>query len=294
MNPWKFPPEHATFAGAITSKNYRNDQANNGKGIMNMKKILATLLTVAMLLMLTTGFALAESYVYIKGNTNVRSGPGLGYSMVAQLNAGSTVSYLQQSSYDSRGVLWYRVSVGTNGGSGWVASTYANLTNTAGYATYGAGANTNSASSGASFWNTGVIIVNGDANVRSGPGLGYSILNTMFKGETATYLGSTSYDERGVLWYNVSFEGDNGWVSSVYASLTGMSVTCYSYVKGVSGDSNVRTGPGLGYKSIGTLHKGDTATYLGNDSVDERGVTWYNISFNGSNAWVSEKYTGLY
>lgn len=259
-----------------------------------MKKIMAMLLTAAILMTLTAGLALAEGYVYITGNTNVRTGPGLGYTMVAQLNKGSTVPYLQQSSYDSRGVLWYRVSVGTNNGSGWVASNYAYLTDTAGYATYGAGANASSGSVSFGFWNTGSVTVSGNVNVRSGPGLGYSILKTMYKGETATYLGNTSYDERGVLWYNVSFEGATGWVSSIYASLSGGSASYYSYVQGSSGNSNVRTGPGLGYKSIGTLHKGDTATYLGNQSVDERGVTWYNISFNGSNAWVSSRYTTLH
>ena len=66
-----------------------------------------------------------------------------------------------------------------------------------------------------------------------------------------------------------------------------------TYVKGVSGDSNVRTGPGLGYDSIGELKKGQSAEYLNESSVDDRGVAWYYISFNGKSGWVSSKYTEL-
>ena len=56
----------------------------------------------------------------------------------------------------------------------------------------------------------------------------------------------------------------------------------------------MRTGPGLGYESIGTLFIGDAALYLGASSVDERGVMWYCIRFGNQTGWVSEKYTILY
>ena len=62
-------------------------------------------------------------------------------------------------------------------------------------------------------------------------------------------------------------------------------------IGGDSGKSNVRTGPGLGYKSIGVLHRGEEAKYLGKSSTDERGVVWYKIEWNGRAAWVSSRYT---
>ena len=62
-------------------------------------------------------------------------------------------------------------------------------------------------------------------------------------------------------------------------------------IEGDSGKSNVRTGPGLDYKSIGVLHKGEEAKFLGETSVDDRGVLWYKISWNGRKAWVSSRYT---
>ena len=64
-----------------------------------------------------------------------------------------------------------------------------------------------------------------------------------------------------------------------------------SYIEGDDGKSHVRTGPGLGYKAIGILHRGEDARYLGKTSTDDRGVVWYKIRWNGSEAWVSSMYT---
>ena len=63
------------------------------------------------------------------------------------------------------------------------------------------------------------------------------------------------------------------------------------YITGYSGRSNVRTGPGRGYRSIGVLHRDEDARYLGKTSTDERGVVWYKIRWDGRDAWVSSKYT---
>ena len=62
-------------------------------------------------------------------------------------------------------------------------------------------------------------------------------------------------------------------------------------IGGDDGNSNVRTGPGLKYRSIGVLHKGEETKYLGKSSTDERGVVWYKIDWNGRAAWVSSRYT---
>ena len=65
----------------------------------------------------------------------------------------------------------------------------------------------------------------------------------------------------------------------------------HSYIEGDDGKSYVRTGPGLDYKSIGVLHRDEDAKYLGETSVDDRGVLWYKIRWNGRSAWVSSMYT---
>lgn len=70
-------------------------------------------------------------------------------------------------------------------------------------------------------------------------------------------------------------------------------VTEPQYVYASDGDSNVRTGPGLSYATIGSIKKGGGATYLGQSRADDRGVTWYNVDYKGKSGWVSSKYTTL-
>ena len=65
----------------------------------------------------------------------------------------------------------------------------------------------------------------------------------------------------------------------------------HSYIEGDDGKSHVRTGPGLGYKEIGVLHRGEDARYLHETAIDDRGVLWYKIRWNGRDAWVSSRYT---
>jgi len=57
--------------------------------------------------------------------------------------------------------------------------------------------------------------------------------------------------------------------------------------------SNVRTGPGLGYDTIGELTGSTELEFLNETSIDDRGVTWYKVRFKGRDGWVSEKYTKL-
>jgi len=46
-----------------------------------------------------------------------------------------------------------------------------------------------------------------------------ALINAAYEGEILAYAGGISYDDRGVAWYSVSFEGQTGWVSSVYAEI---------------------------------------------------------------------------
>ncbi|MBQ8110548.1 MAG: SH3 domain-containing protein [Clostridia bacterium] len=145
----------------------------------------------------------------------------------------------------------------------------------------------------------------GDSHVRTGPGLSYTSLGVLKKGSGANYLNESSVDNRGVAWYKISYKGNTAWVSSRYTVLRdgswgGGAATPTSaprasgYVEGTSGKSHVRTGPGLSYDDVGVLHVGETATYLGEQSTDSRGVVWYKISYKGKTRWVSSKYTTLH
>ena len=192
----------------------------------------------------------------------------------------------------------------------------------ASYINWGNGGSKNSGSSkssSSSSGGSGNVTFSGNVNVRTGPGLDYGQMGSMNKGQSLTYAGDTQYDNRGVAWYSVYYNGSKGWVSSKYASVkggssgnksssasngSGQAYSSYSSsyynpdggfinhsIRSVSGDSNVRTGPGLGYASIGVLYKGEGATYCDHISYDNRGVAWYYVRFCGEYGWVSSRYT---
>ena len=139
------------------------------------------------------------------------------------------------------------------------------------------------------------VKMTGTAYLRSGPGLDYSIKTSIPKGKSVSYQNSTKKDDRGVAWYKVTYNGKTGWVSSKYASLNGSSSgssTSGTKVK-ATGNVNIRSAAGTGYKSMGILPKGKTATYLGESKKDSRGVRWYYIKYSGKTGWVSSKYAKL-
>lgn len=55
----------------------------------------------------------------------------------------------------------------------------------------------------------------------------------------------------------------------------------------------LRTGPGLDYDRVSILSAGKTFDYLGESSVDGRGVTWYKVSAGGKEGWISSRYSEL-
>ncbi len=67
-----------------------------------------------------------------------------------------------------------------------------------------------------------------------------------------------------------------------------------SIIVATSGDTHVRTGPGLDYPSLGVLYRGQGLYYTGYFSIDSRGIAWYEVYLNYGTAWVSSRYTTLY
>ena len=144
---------------------------------------------------------------YVKasgGKCNVRKSPSLDAKVYTSMEKGETASYLNESSVDSRGVVWYKVKF--DGYTGWVSSKYASLNGTS-----------STSSNTGSYGN--YVVSSAKTNVRKSPSLNGEVVEYMQKNDTATYTGSTSYDDRGVAWYSVRFNGVNGWVSSKYTKL---------------------------------------------------------------------------
>ena len=243
-----------------------------------MRKLIAALIALALVLALS-GAALADSVtVHITGNCNVRSGPSLNYRILGSVSEGTTLKGTGTKRYDSRGVAWHEVTY--RGDRGWVSSKYAYTTG----------------SSGSKSATRYVVGDSGKSNVHTGPGLSYKVIGVLRVDDSARFLDKTSVDSRGVTWYKISWKGDTAWVSSKYTRLSSKSGSDYDDADTVcaDGDTNVRRGPGLKYSSFDVMYDGDEADYLGKRSTDSRGVVWYKIDWYGETGWVSSKYTTLY
>lgn len=106
--------------------------------------------------------------------------------------------------------------------TGALADCYCDACNGGGYAQqYYAGYDLNSYNAQTYYASNGsyVLASDGMSNLRSGPGLCYTDLGTLQRGEAVRYLGYYAIDERGVAWYNVCYYGNSCWVSSRYTTL---------------------------------------------------------------------------
>lgn len=130
----------------------------------------------------------------------------------------------------------------------------------------------------------------GRVNVRRGVGLDAPIMGTIEKGSQLPYAGDCVVDDRGVVWYEVCYnDNDYGWVSSRYSRLL-------NYELGVSatdGQTNIRSRGSLSGRILGVLPMDATATFLNETNVDDRGVVWYYVRYDGLEGWVSSRYTLL-
>lgn len=243
------------------------------------RRLVAALL--AALLVCLLGAALAD-VKSVEGSSYIRSEPSLWGEVLGSLPKGASAQHLD-TAWDERDVPWYKVSY--RGTCGWVSSMYTSLNGNHTYHQL----------------NGDVVASGGATNIRAGHYRSADSLGTLPKGKSAKYLDWSATDERGVLWYYVTYGSTTGWVSSRYTTLKGGSgdedsggwMPSYGWVTGASGDSNIRKSPSLGSAALGTLPKGSSAEYLGDTSYDNRGVAWYRVRYRGVTGWVSSRYTRL-
>ncbi len=208
---------------------------------------------------------------------NVRSGPSTSYSAIGTISPGTY--YAVTGSQNG----WY--SIAFNGATGWVSGAYVTLSGSAPSNPPAANPVPPASSpTGATLRSTVTL------NVRSGPATTYSAIGTIYPGQTWPVTGSQNG------WYAIAFNGQTGWVSGAYVTLTGTApaspptsaptpVPPSGAPTGQSLTStvnlNVRSGPATSYSAIGTISPGTYYAITGSQNG------WYSISYNGQTGWVS-------
>ena len=134
------------------------------------------------------------------------------------------------------------------------------------------------------------VLTTGEVNIRREAGLQAETIGTVHADEQLAWLGGTSVDERGMIWFEVAWNGTgSGWVSARYSKLMD-----YDLIVEFTGDQvNVRNQAGLDGEIVDVFSRGDTALYLNAAALDESGVAWYSIRTSGGPCWVSSQYVKL-
>lgn len=163
-----------------------------------MKKLRIPLLSAIAALTIFAFFfpatAFAEQATVTGSEVNVRSGPGMAFSITGSLKRGTVVEVLNRSS-DS----WYQVSWGS--GSGYISSAYLQLEAESG------NASVTVSQDGVPGYIDGMYV-----SLRSGPGTTYSIIGTYSNGKPLTIIGSSG------AWKAVTIDGKEGYVFSTYVA----------------------------------------------------------------------------
>ncbi len=134
------------------------------------------------------------------GAANLRNCPGTGYGVVRSL-ANGTEGTIQGGPEYANGYTWYQVAIAGTGG--WLA--------TAVFATGPGGGRPR------------VVVANGPLRVRSGAGLGGSVIATVPTGATGEITTQMPQEANGYVWVNVRFfnqANTTGWVASDFLRWT--------------------------------------------------------------------------
>ena len=158
--------------------------------------LMGSFALIVLVMMGGAGIVSAQSgpTAFIKtGQLNVRSGPGPGFSIVTTVTQGDEVTMVGRTT-DS---AWAQITT-AGGTSGWVSTLYL---------LSGVPFSTLPITSQPIPW---AVVVTGTANLRSGPGLEFSVLKTI-NGGTYVNIWARNAD---TTWIFVSSNGDQGWLST--------------------------------------------------------------------------------
>ena len=218
------------------------------------------------------------SGVVTVGVANVRSGAGLEAARLGKISQGQRFEIIGRNATGS----WLEIR--WQYGTGWVAASTLDLGNTASATTLAQTSET-----------PYVVVMATHLNVRSGPGVNYSIVATVNGRDTLPVLGRT---EDGA-WFQVQTSAGTGWLSSQWVvtrdEYGDSPVLSESDAQGElsgpvgvvnTGALNMRSGPGAAYTDVGTLEGGTQAQIVGR-SMD---WGWWLLKTPSGTGWVNAEY----
>ena len=217
--------------------------------------------------------AVVDIYTVVSGPLNMRSGPGLGYSILATLPVGTKIEVIDDGG-TANGYHWVEVWVSSLGKTGFVASEFIAKES---YAEFPAGS---------------TVATTAAVNLRAAPGLAAKVVVVLWAGAPLTVTGSPAAAD-GYTWYPVKTGyGTTGWVAGAFLKASGAVTPAFPVGSTVYTTTalNLRSGAGTSYPVIVVLWAGAPLTVTGN-AVAAGGYTWYPVKTGyGTTGWVAGSY----
>lgn len=223
-----------------------------------------------------SGTAVSKVGTVTTDDLRIRSGPGLGNSVLGYLSGGTKVTITEEKSDGS--MIWGKMD------KGWISLDYVSFDSTGSSGSSGGGNNSGSANGSGSTGGgsaqgsqTGTVHADGGLRIRTGPSTSYAVAGYLDDGASVTLLETRSG------WGRIS----QGWISLDYVRLSGSGSTGTpsGETKTVNTDClNIRSGAGLGNTIVGYLYYGEKVTVTETTTVE--GMTWGKTS----KGWISMDY----
>ena len=262
--------------------------------------LLITCLFLAPLNLLTAVAQDSDAHVVVNAyRLNVRTGPGVGHSIITEVPGGTALP-VKMLSADRK---WYEVA--GDFGMGWLHQAYAIPRGDFSSVPWaGAPSNLGSGTADAGKSAARLVINTSYLNVRTGPGAGHSILTILPGGTVVAVVAK----DHGRVWYQVKTSAGNGWVNTRYTVGRGD----FSAVPTMGAPApapapasqptvpagtphlvvntsylNVRSGPSARHDIVTTVPGGTKLAAIG--IAPDR--VWYEVSTASGNGWVNTRYT---
>ncbi len=214
----------------------------------------------------------------------VRNAPALSGAIIGVVNTGDVVSVTGET-ISADGYSWVPVFVQGQAINGYVAGEFF------------------SNASGSTGWirGTSVIVTSDNVNLRSGAGLGYSVVGN-FDAHTPAIVNDGPRSADGYDWYNITISGTTGWMADAFLVLgyvdgptpdTGQ-FTIGTYVRPTD-PLNLRSGPGTDNGVVKVISPTDTATVVGGPQTVGM-YAWYQVELwdqAATTGWVAGAYLEL-
>ncbi len=254
-------------------------------------KSLAVITAIVMMFTVFTAFsgtvqvyAASEVKMNIKGTVtsgplNVRKGAGTDYKVITSLAKGKTITILTKKE-NAEDDIWYKYKISTLK-YGYVNAKFIKLKE-------------NAVTDKVSAFERKATVKSSTLIVREGSGSIYPQIGRLKK-DDVIYINKKAEKTSGKTWYRFSYDGTNAYVNGDYLTLTKIVRETDLNQKAIveEGPLNVRSGPGTGYKVLGSI--GEGKSFQAVQKIEKTdGSIWYKYNFSETkDGYVSGEYVEL-